>query len=184
LSGVVLERLVTPGSAVTVGTPLFVVSDLSQLWAIAEVDEALLKFLTLGDAAEVTVAAYPDRTFHGRVAAIGDTVNPETRRVTVRIVLSNDDRSLKPQMFATVRLATGPQQQALLLPAAAVQKLDQQPVLFIEQQPGRFVHRKVTLGEEREGLVEILSGLAADERVAVSGTFLIKSKVVDPGSPE
>lgn len=184
LSGVVLERLVTPGSAVTVGTPLFVVSDLSRLWAIAEVDESLLKYLTLGDAAEVTVAAYPERAFSGRVIAIGDTVNPETRRVTVRIAVPNDDGSLKPQMFSTVRLSSGPQQQALLVPAAAVQKLDQQPVLFVEEAPGRFVRRDVTLGEEREGFVQIVSGLSADERVAVSGTFLIKSKVVETGIPE
>jgi multidrug efflux pump subunit AcrA (membrane-fusion protein) len=57
-------------------------------------------------------------------------------------------------------------------------------VLFVEEAPGRFVRRDVTLGEEREGFVQIVSGLSADERVAVSGTFLIKSKVVETGIPE
>lgn len=184
IDGTVLERLVTPGTAVTVGTPLFVISDLSRLWAIAEVDEALLSSLRLGSSAELAVAAYPDRTFDGRILAIGDTVNPQTRRITVRIALANPDGSLKPQMFATVRLASGQQDPVLLVPSGAVQKIDQQPVLFVEQERGRFVRRVVGVGSERNGLIEIVSGLAAEERVAISGTFLLKSRFVEAGASE
>lgn len=184
VGGVVLERLVTPGTAVTAGTPLFVISDLSRLWAVAEIDERRLPAISVGDTAELTVAAYPGRMFEGRVIAVGDTVNPETRRVTARILMLNADGALKPQMFATARFTNDEGEPVLLVPAAAVQKVDQEPVVFVERDAGRFVQRPVTLGTERDGYVEIRQGLTADDRVAVSGTFLLKSKFLEAGLPE
>ena len=79
-AGVVLERLVTTGTAVTPGTTLFVVSDLSSLWALAEVDETALARVAPNRPVHVRVSAYPDETFEGRVTFVGDTVNPKTRR--------------------------------------------------------------------------------------------------------
>jgi membrane fusion protein, heavy metal efflux system len=182
--GVVLERLVTSGTAVTTGTPLYVVSDLSTLWAIAEVDESRLPALAVGREADLTVAAYPGRLFRGRIVAIGDTINPETRRVTARIEVQNRDGSLKPQMYATVRLPSGMPQPVAIVPAAAVQKIDQQSVVFVETSPGQFAPRAVTVGAERDGHVEIQRGLEANERIAITGTFLIKSKLVEGTQPE
>jgi cobalt-zinc-cadmium efflux system membrane fusion protein len=184
VGGVVLERLVTAGTAVTAGMPLFVVSDVSHLWAIAEIDEGQLSAVSSGRAIELSVTAYPDRTFQGRIIAIGDIVNPETRRVTVRIEVANVDRLLKPQMFASVRLPGVAQQRVVTVPAAAVQKVDQQPVVFVAEQPGRFVVRHVKVGAEVDGHVEIHEGLSGNERVAITGTFLLKSKFLEAGRPE
>jgi cobalt-zinc-cadmium efflux system membrane fusion protein len=184
LGGVVLERLVTAGTVVTTGTPLFVVSDLSRLWAVAEIDEVRLPALVVGRAAELTVAAYPERSFPARITAIGDSLNPDTRRVTARIEVENRDRSLKPQMFATVRVPMADQVQAAVVPATAIQKIDQQPVVFVEDRPAHFVRRAVLTGPERNGLVEIREGLQANERVATEGTFLLKSKFLEESQPE
>lgn len=184
VGGVVLERLVTPGTAVTTGTPLFVVSDLSRLWAVAEIDEARLSALAVGRAAELTVGAYPDRRFSGRVTAIGDSVNPDTRRVTARIEIDNRDGALKPQMYANVRVPTGDAVAVVVVPASAVQKIDLQPVVFIETATGRFVRRPVRIGTERDGLVEILDGLTTDDRVASTGTFLLKSRFIEQEQAE
>lgn len=183
LGGVVLERLVTSGTAVTVGSPLYVISDLSTLWAIAEVDEAQLPLLAVGGTATVTVAAYPDRPFPARVRAIGDSVNPETRRVTARLEVDNPQGLLKPQMFATVRLATGAASDVVIVPATAVQQFDQRPVVFVEVTPGTFRRQAVSLGPERDGLVEV-SGIAVGTRVAVGSTFLLKSKLLESEQPE
>ena len=182
LGGVVLERLVTTGTAVTTGTPLFVVSDLSRLWAIAEIDEARLPLLAVGRSAELAVAAYPERAFPARIIAIGDSLNPDTRRVTARIEVENRKGPLKPQMYATVRVPTGEEVRIVVIPAAAVQKIDQQPVVFIEDRPGHFVPRTVVAGRERGGAVEIVEGLRPGERIATTGTFLLKSKFLE-GSP-
>lgn len=183
MSGVVLERLVTSGTAVTMGAPLYVVSDLSTLWAVAEIDEARLSLLGTGRAATVAVTAYPGRTFPARVRAIGDTVNPETRRVTARLEVENPEGLLKPQMFATVRLATGAESQVVVVPAAAVQQLDQHAVVFVEVSPGTFRRQAVTLGPERDGRVEV-TGLTPGTRIAAGGTFLLKSKLLESEQPE
>jgi cobalt-zinc-cadmium efflux system membrane fusion protein len=184
VGGVVLERLVTAGTAVTIGTPLFVVSDLSRLWAIAEIDERQLSSVAVGRTAGLTVAAYPDRVFQGRIVAIGDSINPDTRRVTVRIEVGNADGSLKPQMFATIRLADGKPHDVRTLPAEAVQTMDRQSVVFVEDSPGRFVQRHVAIGAERDGHVEVIDGLGASDRVAIAGAFLLKSKFLEAALPE
>lgn len=183
LAGVILERLVTSGTAVTVGTPLYVISDLHTLWAIAELDEARLPLLTVGGTAIVTVAAYPERPFTARVRAIGDSVNPETRRVTVRLEVDNQQGLLKPQMFATVRLAAGADTEVVSVPATALQQFDQQTVVFVEVAPGTFRRQPVTAGRERDGRVEV-SGVAVGTRVAVGSTFLLKSKLLEAEQPE
>lgn len=181
--GVVLERHVTAGTAVTVGTPLFTVSDLSRLWALAEIDESRLADLAVGRTTALTVAAYPDRTFSGHIAAIGDSVNPETRRVTARIEVLNADGRLKPYMLATVRLPTAEPQEVVVVPASALQKIDQRPVVFVEETPGRFTRRDVVPGTEVNGYVEIDEGLEPSERVATAGTFLLKSMLL-AGPPQ
>ncbi len=184
LGGVVLERLVTAGTAVTTGTPLFVVSDLSRLWAVAEIDESRLPSLAVGRAVELAVAAYPQRAFPARIAAIGDSLNPDTRRITARIEVENRDGSLKPQMYATVRVPTGDQVQVVVVPASAIQKIDQEPVVFVEDRAAHFVRRRVVTGPERNGVVEIQEGLQANERIATEGTFLLKSKFLEGSQPE
>ena len=184
LGGTVLERLVTAGTAVTTGTPLFVVSDLSRLWAVAEIDEVRLPSLSVGRVAELAVAAYPERAFPARIVAIGDSLNPDTRRITARVEVENRDGLLKPQMYASVRVPTGDKVHVVVVPATAVQKIDQQSVVFVEDRAGHFVRRSVVTGAERDGAVEIREGLQANDRIATNGTFLLKSKFLEGGQPE
>ncbi len=178
IGGVVLERLVTPGTTVTPGTPLFVVSELSTLLAVAEIDESQLSRVQVGRPVEVVVAAYPQERFTGTITFIADMVNPKTRRVTVRSTVPNSDGRLKPEMFATIALGEGDPRAVVVVPPAAVQTLDGVPVVFVEQAKGRFVPRAVTLGPEANGMVEVTSGLTADERVVVGGGFALKAELL------
>ena len=82
----------------------FVVSDLSTVWVLAELDEAHLTGAQVGRAASVRVTAYPSEVFEGKVTYIGESVNPKTRRVTIRIEVPNADGRLKPEMCATVQV--------------------------------------------------------------------------------
>ena len=176
-AGVVLQRDVGPGTAVTPGTQLFVVSDLSTLWALAELDETQLGAVHVGDAVQLRVPAWPDQAFAGQVTFVGDAVNPKTRRVTVRCAIPNPDRRLKAEMFATVTLGTGASRTALVVPAGAVQEMQGQPHVFVEDAAGAFRPRAVELGATLDGRVEVRSGLAQGERVATAGTFLLKSEL-------
>lgn len=177
INGVVLERLVTPGSTVVPGTPLFVVSDLSTLWAIAEVDESHLSRVKVGRPVEVIVAAYPDERFAGTITFIADMINPKTRRITIRSTVANTDGRLKPEMFATMALGEGDPRPVVVVPAAALQSVNGKISVFVAEAGGRFVVRPVTTGAEADGLVEIAAGLKEGERVAVNGSFVLKAEL-------
>lgn len=182
LAGVVLERLVTPATAVTPGTPLFVVSDLSTLWVVAEIDESRLSRVRTGRPVEVSVAAYPDERFMGHISFVADTVNPSTRRLTVRSTVPNPAGRLKPEMFATVWLGEGDPQRVLVVPESAVQTVDGRPTVFVADGDGRFTPTAVEAGAAQDGTVVITSGLAPGQRIAVRGSFALKSEWLKPAA--
>jgi cobalt-zinc-cadmium efflux system membrane fusion protein len=178
VTGVVLERLVTPGTAVTPGTPLYVVSDLSALWALIEIDESRLSHVRVGQSIELRVAAYPAETFAGTVALVSDTVNPKTRRVTVRCTMTNADGRLKPQMYATAIIREYEPRRTVVVPADAIQTINGQPTVFVADSGARFRPRAVDTGAAIDGMVEVRSGLRAGEQIAVAGSFVLKSELL------
>jgi cobalt-zinc-cadmium efflux system membrane fusion protein len=180
MGGVVLERLVTPGTTVTPGTPLFVVSDLSTLWAVAEVDESHLAQVRTGRPVSVRVAAYPDEVFPGTISFIADTVNPKTRRITIRSTVPNPNGRLKPEMFATVAMRESEPRTMVVVPAAAIQTIEGRASVFVAEASDRFRRRTVTLGSEADGLVEVTSGLTAGDRIVADGSFILKSELLTP----
>jgi cobalt-zinc-cadmium efflux system membrane fusion protein len=181
LAGVVLERLVTPGTTVTPGTPMFIVSELSSLWAIAEVDESHLGRLQVGRPVEVRVAAYPNARFPGTIAFIADMVNPKTRRITVRATVPNRDGRLKPEMYASVTVGEGEPRRIQVVPRDAVQTVEGREVVFVENTAGEFAARPISVGVDGEEGVEIVDGLAQGERVVVAGSFVLKSELLKAG---
>jgi len=183
LPGVVLEKLITEGGAVTPGAPLFVVSDLSSLWALAEIDETALPHVKTGAPVDVKVAAYPGESFPGTITWIADTVNPKTRRITVRCALANATGRLKPDMYATVLLGEGEPRAIVVVPSQAVQDIDGKPVVFVEAAKGRYVKREVTVGADVAGQIAITSGLKAGERAVTAGAFLLKSELLKSAAP-
>jgi cobalt-zinc-cadmium efflux system membrane fusion protein len=182
--GVVLERLVTPGTAVTPGAPLYVVSDLTALWALVEIDESLLSHVRSGQSLELRVAAYPDEAFSAVVALVGDVVNTKTRRVTVRCTLKNNDGRLKPQMYTMAVIREKEPRPMIVVPSDAIQSIDGRPTVFVAEPGGRFRPRTIETGQALEGQVEARSGLHAGERIVVSGSFVLKSELLKAAAPE
>jgi len=176
--GVVLEKLVTTGTTVTPGTALFVVSDISSLWVLAEIDEAALARVKVGAPVDVVVSAYPGERFAAKVTLIGDTINPATRRVVVRCQVQNANGRLKPGMFARVLLEGVAPTPMVHVPVDAVQDLGDRRVVFVPGADGQFVARDVETGGERDGRVEIRRGLSAGDRVVTRGAFLLKSQML------
>jgi cobalt-zinc-cadmium efflux system membrane fusion protein len=184
MAGVVLERLVTPGTAVTPGTPLYVVSNLSTVWALIEIDESQLSQVHVGQPITVRVAAYPQQRFDGVVTLVGDIVSHKTHRVTVRCALDNAAGRLKPQMYATASIREGEPRAVMTVPADAIQTIDGRPTVFVAEAGGRFRPRTIETGPVDGGLVEVPSGLNAGERIAVSGSFILKSELLKHGPEE
>ena len=127
---------------------------------------------------EVSVRAYPDKTFPARITTIGDALDPETRTVEVRCELNNPGRQLKIEMFATLTIHTGGSREAVVAPLEALQNVDGEEVVFVPEGRVSFRARRVRVGRHSDSVVEIVSGLQAGEKVVVAGAFRLKSELL------
>ena len=178
VAGTIIERTVSAGAVVTPSDSLYVISDLRSLWVIAQVPEQHLSLLRSGLTVEVSVRAYPDKTFPARITYIGDALDPETRTVEVRCELNNPGRQLKTEMFATLTIHTGGSREAVVAPLEALQNVDGEEVLFVPEGRYSFRARRVRVGRHSDSVVEIVSGLQAGEKVVVAGAFRLKSELL------
>lgn len=176
LSGTVIERRVTVGQVVQPADQLFTIADLSQVWVVSDVPEEQAYGVRVGDPVEVVILALRDRRLGGKVTFVGNTVNPETRTITVRTVLANADRSIKPSMLASMAIRE-PLRRALAVPAAAVVRDGNRDHVFVQAKPGLFHLRPVNLGpESNNGLRPVLGGLTEGELVVVDGAFHLNNE--------
>jgi membrane fusion protein, copper/silver efflux system len=175
ISGFVTERNAFPQQHITPDTMLYTVADLSTVWVIADVFEYEAANVRIGQSASMTLTYLPGRTFHGIVSYVLPQVDPVTRTLKVRIQLNNPGYALKPDMYGEVELH-GSGRRMLTVPQTAVMNSGERQVVFIDRGNGFFEPRAVTIGQQMDGRTEILSGLAAGERIVTSGNFLIDSE--------
>jgi cobalt-zinc-cadmium efflux system membrane fusion protein len=176
LTGVVLERSVTLGAVVSPTDDLILLSDLRTLWVVGEVPEREAALVSVGQTAAIEVAAFPSERFEAKVFHIGEQLDPELRTVSVRLLLDNPDRRLRPEMYATIRIAREKSEPVLVVPERALQLFDEEQVVFVALDQGRFERRRVTTRRAIAGLSEVTAGLVEGERVVAEGSFLIKSE--------
>lgn len=175
LDGVVIERKVTQGQVVQPADVLFTVADLSHVWLVAEVPEQQADLVRKGEAAQAEIAALGGRRIEGRLIFVSDTVKPETRTVTVRMDVENADRSIKPEMLASM-LIQGAAQRRLVVPVSAVVREADRDHVFVQLDTQRFQLRRVALGQESGGFVPVLEGLKAGERIVTEGSFHLNNE--------
>ena len=175
ITGFVTDRKAFPQTSVTPDTELYTVSDLSTVWANADIYEYEVPFVRLGQQVALTLSYYPGKTYTGKISFIYPTVDPQARTVKVRIQLPNPGFDLKPQMFADAKLRVD-YGTKVLIPQEAVLDSGTEQQVFVVHPGGMFEPRKVTLGPVVDGNVAVLSGLKAGETVVVSGNFLIDSE--------
>ena len=175
-AGVVWEIGARDGMAVMPGTTIFKLASLGSVWVIADVPEAQAALVRAGAPVEARAAAYPERVFNGTVNTFLPEVNTQTRTVRARIVLANPGGLLKPGMFATVGFGGAHAASAVLVPSEAVINTGKRSVVIVDAGNGRFTPVEVTVGRESGDVTEIRNGLAAGQRVVVSGQFLVDSE--------
>lgn len=174
--GVVLEKTAVAGMRFMPGEPLFRIADLSAIWLIADVFEQDLAQVRVGQTVKISVDAYPEKEFSGKVAYIYPTVAPETRTAKVRVELANPGGLLKPDMYADVQLAAGSRAGALAVPDSAVIDSGTRQVVLVQRAEGLFEPREVRLGQRGDGYAEVLQGVAEGEQVVVRANFLIDAE--------
>jgi Cu(I)/Ag(I) efflux system membrane fusion protein len=175
VSGFVTERNAFPQQHITPDTTLYTVADLATVWVIADAFEYEAANVRAGQSASMTLTYLPGRTFRGLVSYVLPQVDPVSRTLKVRIQLNNPGYLLKPDMYGEVELH-GSVRRMLMAPQTAVMNSGERQVVYIDRGNGYFEPRPVTIGEQMDGRVEILSGLAAGERIVTAGNFLIDSE--------
>lgn len=179
IDGEVLAIDVSRGSSVASGDPLFHVGDLDEVWLILDVYERSLARVQVGAPVSFTTDAYGGELFTGTVDQISGWLDPDSRTVEVRVVVANPGHRLKPNMFATARLALGGEStvEGLVLPADAVQEVEGRPSAFVEEEPGHYEVHPVRTEPMPDGRLRVLSGLEAGDRVVVEGAFTLRSEL-------
>jgi cobalt-zinc-cadmium efflux system membrane fusion protein len=172
--GVVIDRHVVPGEAVSRETPAFIVADLSSVWVDVHVYQSALADLRVGQPVRI-VAAGELGEADGRVSYIAPVVDQATRTARARVVLPNPTGAWRPGLFVNVTVLT-PVAAAVVLPTEAVHRLDGAPVVFVVA-GDRFVPRPVSVGRTGRSKAAITSGLAPGERYAEAGSFLVKAEL-------
>jgi membrane fusion protein, heavy metal efflux system len=175
--GTLVEQQVTEGQQVQSDTELFVLTPLETMWVMANVYEDDIAKIKPGQSATISVEARPDREFKGHVTWIADALDPDTRTLQVRLLVPNQRRLLKANMFATVNLVAGQKKGVLTIPSSALQTESGEPFVFVEREKGAYERRAVRTGDRSDTSVEIKSGLEQGDRVVTTGAFTLTSEL-------
>ena len=174
--GYVLEKNVLAGQKIMNGDALFKVADLSTVWIEGEVFEQDLASVHVGAEVRSEFQALPGDTRTGRISYVYPTLNPNTRTVRVRVVLSNPGTQLKPGMYATLLISGALRSAVLTVPRSAVLSTGERSMVFVRDANGVLTPREVALGVSTDERIEILRGLTAGETVVASATFLVDAE--------
>jgi len=174
-SGIVLEKHIVQGQAFEPGQMLYRIAKLDTVWLNAEVREVDAGVVREGSRATAELAAYPGRSFTGRVAYVYPTLDSAARSLGVRIEMPNPHGLLKLGMYATVHITT-PVRTALTIRTSAVLRTGTRALVFVDMGNGRLMPRDIVLGTVAGDYVEVRSGLEPGQRVVTSAQFLLDSE--------
>ena len=181
ISGRVQERKVSLGETVDTDHDLFTVVNLDRVVAELQVAPRDLRHIRPGQQVELTSETAPGSVFAGRVASLGTASDQTTRAVPVRVVLDNRGGTLRPGAFVRGNAVTDVRRDRIVVPVKAIQEHTNKKTVYVaaSAKPGDFEVRHVVLGATvGNGLREVAKGLAGNEKVAVTGTFYLKSEAL------
>ncbi|MCH8276783.1 MAG: efflux RND transporter periplasmic adaptor subunit [Bacteroidetes bacterium] len=175
-TGIVIHKNAVEGAFIRAGMDLYKIADLSSVWAEIEVFEYQIQFLELDQTAHITVDAFPGRQWEGKIIYIDPTVNAQTRTLKAHVEIPNEDRKLRPGMYANITIRVPAVSGAVKVPEEAILHTGERSVVIVAKGQGVFEPREVHLGAMGGGYREVRRGLSADEIVVVSSQFLIDSE--------
>ncbi|QNI36000.1 efflux RND transporter periplasmic adaptor subunit [Edaphobacter albus] len=180
ISGVVLDIGTATGEmqrSLDNATPIATIANIDSVWTVGDVFERDLATLKPGREVQVVVPAYPGLDLTGRIANIGDAIDPNTHTLKLRVILPNPKHTLKTDMFATIRIP-GAERNTIILPATAVLHDGEKTSVFVVNASGKYEQRPVTIGRRFDSgtikSVEILTGINDGEKVVTSGGALLR----------
>ena len=175
ISGTVINRRINLGQVVQPADELFVVADLSRVWAVAEVPERGIDLIEKGQEVDIEIPAINDKPIKGKLIYVGDVVNPETRTVTVRSELNNVKGEIKPDMLVSMLVQSKPISK-LSVPVKSIVREEDKDHVFVQIAPNKYRLREVTVGDNYQGMVAIVNGVESGEIVVSEGAFHLNNE--------
>ncbi len=175
IGGLVVEQDVSAGQLIQPGTTqCFMISDISTVWVLVNVYQKDLPYVRVGDQVTIQTDTYPE-VFHGRIAYVAASLDPNTRTLQARIETNNPGEKLKKDMYVVATVNAGTIQNAIALPDAAILRdTENQPFVYAAASSNQFGRRSVTLGESLNGKTEIISGLKPGDQVVGNGSLFLQ----------
>lgn len=178
-AGTVIEKHITLGEVVNPDTSSFVLADLSNVWIDATVYPQDIPHVIVGRSVIVSAAGVD--THRGEITYVSPKVDEGTRTGMARVVVPNADGHWRPGMFVRADLVVSEENARIVVPDSAIQTIENQPIVFVEEHGG-FEKRPIVIGRKSGTHCEILSGLNAGERYAMTGTFILKAELGKAGA--
>ena len=178
IRGKVIQSNAVRGAMVDQNTEILTLMDPTLLWVDAEIYERDIARIKIGQEVSVSVPAYPEETFRGKIRFISDVLKEESRTITIRTEVGNKEQKLKPGMFADMTIYLDHQARVLALPEEAVLDDGEEKIVFVCADGG-YRPKFVRLGTKEGGFWEIRSGLEEGDEVVTAGNFQLKSKMYE-----
>ncbi len=175
LGGTVIQRKVNLGQVVQPAEELFVVADLSHVWAVAEVPEQQIDLIQENEEVNIEIPALGNKQFTGKLIFVGDVVNPQTRTVTVRTDIANQDHNIKPDMLVSMVVQSKPISK-LAIPVQSVIRENDKDYVFVQISPQQYRLREVVLGTQFQDFVAVTNGVTEGEVVVSEGAFHLNNE--------
>jgi len=175
MTGVVTKKDIVMGHRLNEGDMPYEITDLSRVWVLADAYETDLARIRLGMTATLSLQAFPNKTFKGKVIFIDPILDAKTRTAKVRLEFANPKGELKPEMFGEVTLQTE-KREGLRIPADAVIDSGTKKVVFVALDEGKFQPREIQVGSITDDDVEVVSGLQPGDKVVTRANFLVDSE--------
>jgi len=173
MNGGITKRFVDPGTMVKDTTPILTLMDLSEMKMLVNVIEKEFIYLQKGQSVKVTVTAFPDRVFTGRIEIITPALELQSRTAEIQISIPNPGLVLKPGMFGRAEVLLRSNPQAVLVPIQSLVTEGGQDWLYVLKDD-KVARRPVRKGAVRDTVVEILQGVVPGERVITAGQTALK----------
>jgi cobalt-zinc-cadmium efflux system membrane fusion protein len=178
LSGTVIFRDVVTGEHVVPDKILYTISDLRVLWAIVDAYEEDLPFVRKDSQVAITASIFPDIEFPGKITYISDLIDDKLRTVKIRVEVDNKQGLLKPNMYIQGTIENRMERKNVLaVPEDAIQNLDGEKVVFIQEEGDTFAVRHVTLGNKVGKNRIITQGISKGDRIVLQGAFYLKTEL-------
>ncbi|CEN55427.1 efflux RND transporter periplasmic adaptor subunit [Candidatus Methylopumilus turicensis] len=175
ISGTVISRKINLGQVVQPADELFIVADLSKVYAVAEVPERQIDLIEKGQEVDILIPSINEKPIKGKLVYVSDIVNPETRTVMVRSELSNVNREIKPDMLVSMLVQSKPIAK-LSVPVRSIVRQNDKNYVFVQISANKYRLREVDVGDEFNAMRPIIGGVEEGETIVTDGAFHLNNE--------